>query len=195
MALMGTDAPGATPLSPDDIDGLIPEHITTRGELDEWEQQNILGAEMRLRNRGFREIVDDQSLRKLHRLMFGETWEWAGDFRLRETTIGVDPLDIPVHLRQVCDDMRFQRDREVFSPDELAARFHHRLVWVHPFRNGNGRHARLAADLLLESMGCKRFSWGRRNLAYAGEVRDRYIQSLRAADNGQYELLLDFVRS
>lgn len=195
MALMGTDAPGATPLTPDDIDGLIPDHIETRGELDEWEQANILQAENQLRRRGLGEILDDLALRELHRMMFGDTWDWAGDYRSRETTIGIDPRQIAVRLRRLCEDTRYQRDTRVFPPDELAARFHHELVCIHPFRNGNGRHARLATDILLESVGRERFTWGSQDLIRAGDARTRYISALRAADRGDYGPLFEFVRS
>lgn len=195
MVLEGTDAPGATPLEPDDFEGLIPDHIGTRGELDEYEQANILQAERRLRAYGLGEILDDHNLRRLHGMMFGDTWEWAGQYRPRETTIGCDPCEIPVRLRNLCNNTRYQRDHAVYPPDELAARFHHELVSIHPFRNGNGRHARLATDLLLTSMDRPRFTWGRDNLVYAGEVRERYIAALRMADRGELQPLLEFVRS
>lgn len=195
MVLVGTDAPGATPLEPEDFDGLIPDHIVTRGELDEYEQANILQAERRLQVRGLGEILDDINLRRLHKMMFGDVWTWAGQDRQRETTIGCEPHEISVRLRNLCENTRYQRDKHVFPPDELAARFHHALVSIHPFRNGNGRHARLAADLLLESMGQSRFTWGRANLNHAGEARERYITALRAADGGDMRPLLDFVRS
>lgn len=195
---LGATPPGATPLDVDDLDGLIPVHITTREELNAWEQENILEALGRLRVRPPKEVLDDVFLRKLHRLMFGNTWQWAGEYRKRETNIGIEPSQIAVQARLLCENFRAQRDTGSVSPQDLAIRFHRDLVWIHPFPNGNGRHTRLAADLLLESLVGQTFTWGGSenygDIDNAGKLRDEYLAALRVADNGDYRPLLEFAR-
>lgn len=187
------DPPGATPLTADDIKGLIPTHITTRDELNAWEQQNILQALDRLRRRRPREVLDDGFLRKLHVWMFGETWRWAGEYRSRETNIGIDPRHVPMRVRQLCENFRHQRESHAFDAVELAVRFHRELVWIHPFPNGNGRHTRLAADLLLQSLGGRPLPWGGgANLDTDNETRDAYLAALRQADAGEVRPLIAF---
>ena len=193
MAIEGTDAYGATPLEREDIEELIPDHIETRTELDEWEAQNIIQAMSGLRRP--KEVLSDSFLRYLHRKMFDNTWTWAGEYRLRETNLGVAPFQIPTAVRNLCEDAKVWRDQDVFPPDEIAIRFHHQLVSIHPFRNGNGRHSRLAADLLIESLGGSRFSWGRSNLVQPTETRQQYLSALREADNGEIQPLMEFARS
>lgn len=193
---MGPDltcAPGATPLDADERAALIPRHIATQGELNEWELQNIIeGAQWAAGRRGT-DILSSEFVRDLHRRMLGKTWRWAGSFRTTEKNIGVAPEQIAVELRNLMDDVRYQLEHHTFPIRELAARFHHRLVWIHPFANGNGRFARLMTDLLLERNGEQPFAWGNADLVAAGEVRDRYIAALRAADGRDYGLLLEFV--
>ena len=187
--------PGATPLSPEDLENLIPGHITTQGELDVWEQQNILEGRDRLARRRPRELLEDQAIRTTHRWMFDKTWRWAGQYRTSDKNIGVDWARIPEQVRILCDDARYQRDHGVYPGDEFAARFHHRLVVIHPFPNGNGRHARFVTDLLLEALGSTPFTWGRANLNERGDARNNYLEALRAADTGDYSPLFRFVRS
>lgn len=190
--LIRQNPPGATPLSADDLEGLIPA-LATREELNAWEQENIVRALDRVRRRRPRDILDDTFLRTLHRWMFGETWRWAGAYRRRETNIGVDPTHIPIHVRQLCENFRHQRDSMPVQPLELAVRFHRDLVWIHPFPNGNGRHSRLAADLLLQSLGGKPLSWGgTANLETANDARTEYLAALQEADAGNYEYLVEF---
>lgn len=186
---------GATPLSQDEVDGLVPEHITTQAELNAWEQQNILDGRQRLAVHRPRELLGDETIRMVHRRMFDETWRWAGQYRTSGKNIGVDWARIPEEVRRLCEDVRYQREHQAYSQDELAARFHHRLVSIHPFANGNGRHARLMADLLLESLGANAFTWGRGDLNKEGQTRERYLQALKAADRHDYRSLLGFVRS
>lgn len=188
------DPPGATPLDADELANLIPQHITTQGELNEWEQLNILQGEAWAR-RHRKDTLDEAFVRQLHRQMFGETWRWAGEFRRSDKNIGVDWLKISVELRQLLDDVRYQIDHATYPPDETAVRFHHRLVAIHPFPNGNGRHARLMADLLVERLGQPRFTWGSRNLVDTTDARQRYIAALQAADAREYALLIAFARS
>jgi len=186
--------PDATPLDADERASLMPGHIATQGELNEWEQLNILHGEGWARSQR-REILDEQFLRRLHREMFGETWRWAGRFRTSDKNIGVDWLRIGVEVKNLLDDIRFQVELGTMPPDEIAVRFHHRLVAIHPFPNGNGRHARLMADLLAERLGRPRFTWGGANLIDANATRQRYIAALRAADGRDIAPLLAFARS
>ncbi len=187
-------APGATPLDADELASLIPGHITTQGELNEWEQLNIVQGDTWARKRR-KEILDEGFLRRLHQQMFGETWRWAGSFRKSDKNIGVDWLQIGVELKKLLDDVRFQVANGSLPLDEIAVRFHHRLVAIHPFPNGNGRHARLIADLLIERLDRPRFTWGSASLPDANEPRQRYIAALQAADARDIAPLLAFARS
>jgi Fic-DOC domain mobile mystery protein B len=185
--------PGATPLDADELANLIPGHITTQGELNEWEQLNIAQGE-RWAHRQRKEILDEGFVRQLHRQMFGETWRWAGSFRKSDKNIGVDWLRIGVELKQLLDDVRYQVEHSSFPADELAIRFHHRLVAIHPFPNGNGRHARLMTDLLVMRLGRPRFTWDSASLVDPNEARRRYIAALQAADARDIAPLLTFAR-
>ena len=164
-------AQGATPIDPDEMAGLIPTHITTQGELNEWEQTNILqGLKWALRQKR-RELLDEGFVRDLHQHMLGQTWKWAGQFRKSDKNIGVDWLQVPTQLRNLLEDVKAQIECHAYEADEIALRFHHRLVWIHPFANGNGRHARLMADLLIGRLGQPAFSWGGQSLVNASEKR------------------------
>jgi Fic-DOC domain mobile mystery protein B len=187
--------PGQTPLDPDEISGLKPRHIATQGELDEWEAQNILKASRWIARQKKLEVLNDHFCRELHTKMFDDTWKWAGTLRRSDKNIGCDWTKIAVNLRQLLDNMAYRLEHNVFPPEEIAVRFHHQLVWLHAFPNGNGRHARLMTDCLLRQCGLAPFSWGRDNLVAASEVRQRYIHALRAADINDYSLLSAFVRS
>ncbi|MCB9989744.1 MAG: mobile mystery protein B [Rhodospirillales bacterium] len=184
----------STPLSPEEQEGLIPSYITLRAELNEAEQANILDAEEWAFNRK-RGVLAEKFLNDLHKRMFGRVWKWAGQYRRTGKNIGVDAYKIPMELRNLLDDVRFWLEHGTYEPDEIAARFHHRLVWIHLFPNGNGRHARTATDLLLVAMGRPRFTWGRESLIDAGETRQAYVDALRAADDHNYAPLLAFIRS
>lgn len=184
----------ATPLSEEEKEGLIPSYITLRGELNEAEQANILEAEEWAFKRK-RDVLDERFLDNLHERMYGRVWRWAGGYRRTGKNIGVDAYRIPTELRQLIEDCRFWIENETYPPDEIAARFHHKLVWIHAYPNGNGRHARLATDLLLTALGRERFTWGRVNLVDASETRQAYVAALRAADGHDYGPLFEFVRS
>lgn len=184
----------STPLTSEEREALVPSYITLRAELNEAEQANILEAEEWAFGRK-REVLDERFLKTLHKRMFGRVWRWAGEFRLTERNIGVDPYQVAIDLRNLLDDCRYWIEHGTYESDEIAARFHHRLVSIHPFPNGNGRHARLATDLLLAKRGQPRFSWGRVNLVNSGETRQDYVAALRAADNHDIDPLLAFVRS
>lgn len=184
----------ATPLEAEEIEALIPSYITLRRELNEAEQANILKAEdWAFRRR--RTVLREAFLQDLHRRMFGRVWRWAGRYRTTNKNIGVDAWQIPQALGQVIDQCRYWVDHKTFPADTTAAHFHHKLVQVHLFPNGNGRHARLASDLFLVCLGRERFTWGSVNLVDDGETRHTYITALRAADNHDIEPLLAFVRS
>jgi Fic-DOC domain mobile mystery protein B len=184
----------STPLSAEERDGLIRSDITLRGELNEAEQENILAADAWAFSRK-RNVLGEGFLNALHKRMYGNVWRWAGQHRQTQKNIGVEYYRIPTDLRALLDDCRYWIDHKTYEPDEIAARFHHRLVWIHCYPNGNGRHARLATDLLLRSLNRDRFSWGRAHLVDAGETRAAYVATLRAADNHDYGPLLAFVRS
>ncbi len=172
-------AHGATPLDPDEIAGLIPLHITTQSQLNEWEAANILKAENWLfLHSNHRNFLTIEFTKLLHTKMFGDTWIWAGQFRTTERNIGVSPFKITTDLNNLLEDVRYQIIHKSFPLDEIAYRFHHRLVAVHPFPNGNGRHARLMTDLLLIQAGQARFTWGKQKLEGEGPIRKQYIEAL-----------------
>jgi Fic-DOC domain mobile mystery protein B len=184
----------ATPLTPEERRELIPTHITLRSELNELEQQNIADADRWAFSRQ-RNVLDEAFLRGLHRRMFNRVWRWAGKHRTTERNLGVAPHLIETQLQQAIDDAKYWVEHKSYEPDELAVRLHHRLVSVHPFPNGNGRWARLVADLEAVRLGTARFTWGRVNLQTAGEARRAYIDALKAADNHDPGPLIAFARS
>lgn len=184
----------ATPLSPEEREGLIPMHIALRRELNELEQQNIIEAEIWAFQRR-RNPLDEAFGRNLHRRMFGKVWRWAGDNRTSNKNIGVDCTRIQPRLYELLDNVRYWVTHETYSPDEIAARFHHGLVFIHPFANGNGRWSRLMADLLLARLDQPRLSWGGSALRHPDETRRAYIEALRAADAHDFASLIAFLRS
>jgi Fic-DOC domain mobile mystery protein B len=196
VGLTGAHAPGATPIEPDDVEGLIPGHIRTQAELNEWEEANILQARAWLaRPRVRRAPFDYLFALRLHKQMFGKTWRWAGQIRQREANIGVDPGRIAQLLPQALANAEVQLSKNPADVDRIAAQLHHRLVVIHSFGNGNGRHARQLVDVLLSEQGHRAFTWGSGNLTPEGDVRARYLTALRAADNGDFAPLYTFVRS
>ena len=191
--------PGATPLSPDEREGLIPDYITTHGELNELEQKNIQDDILWARKRQFTNILTASFTFELHKQMFGQVWKWAGKTRRSGKNIGVDWTQISSQLGLLLEDAQYWNSNKTFGTDEIATRFHHRLVQIHPFPNGNGRHARLMTDLLLESTGHEPFSWGAKTdlapLETVGDRRQKYIRALQSADKNHYDSLISFVRS
>ena len=192
--LFDADDDAATPLTPDERAQLIPTYITTRAQLNEAEQIGIAEAD-RWAFRRKRDVLDEDFLLALHKRMLGGVWQWAGTFRNTERNIGIEPYRIGVELRTLIGDVKHWIEHNTFPIDEIAVRFHHRLVAIHPFPNGNGRHSRLAADLLNVSLGGDRFTWGSANLVEPAATRARYIAALKAADDHDITLLLAFARS
>lgn len=183
-----------TPLEPEEREQLIPTYITTRAELNEVEQIGIVDADRWAFSRRF-DVLGEAFLCQLHKRMFKDVWRWAGQFRTTARNIGIDAYRIPMELRQLVEDARFWVDNEAYDPDEVAIRFHHRLVAIHPFPNGNGRHGRLAADRLAKQLARPRFTWGSANLSEPDQLRQEYVAALREADNHNIERLLAFARS
>ena len=195
MIRSGSELRGATALTPDDMVGLRFRHVSTRGELDELEQANIEQGLRWLAINRRKDILDDAFVRTLHKRLFGDVWEWAGTFRLLETNIGVAPYRIAAQLRMLLDDARVSTAAGAYAPLEAAARFHHRMVQIHPFPNGNGRHARIAADVFLERyFAHPPIEWASGfDLQQANVRRTTYLRALRLADRGDFEALLEFV--
>ncbi len=200
MTIAGGDPEGATPLTDEELDGLIPDHVATRAELDVVEFEGIIEALPWARNVARRshptDLLTVSFLMALHRRMFRDVWRWAGMFRRRETNIGADPGLLPGRVKVILDDASYWHDHGTFDRAEIAARLHHRLVAVHPFPNGNGRCTRLLVDCYLAACGAPPLTWGGAADGDAPEVvRAAYLAALRAADGGDYEALLAFVQA
>ncbi len=189
---------GQTPLDEDEKQDLRIPTIATREELDEFEQLNVEEAMQWVMSKNFRAeiIFTEKFIRSLHKRMFGKIWKWAGSFRVTNKNLGVDKWQIPVAVKNLCDDVMYWHKNEIYTPDELSLRFKHRIVSIHCFPNGNGRHSRLMADIIITNVyGRSAFSWGTKTLISSSDYRDAYIQAVRLADNGNYDLLLEFARS
>lgn len=185
----------ATPLEAGEREGLLQSWIATRADLNEAEQAGIDAGAAWAHRRRRRDLLTEDFVRALHRRMFGEVWAWAGTYRRTARNIGIDAWRIGGEVAQLLGDARFWVEHRTYPPDEIAVRLHHRLVAIHPFPNGNGRHARLLADLLVQQLGNAPFSWGGQGLADIGEKRRRYIEALRSADRHDIGPLLAFARS
>jgi Fic-DOC domain mobile mystery protein B len=193
--------PGAssTPLDADELCDLIPS-LSTKQELNEWERQNILSArDWALNPRVMRrqDPLVEPYLRELHKKMFDRTWKWAGKYRKTEKNLGVPFHQIMNGIAALLGDAHYWVEHRTFGADEMAIRFHHRLVWIHPFLNGNGRHARLLADAIAVKHGGEGFTWGAKGWKNVGRAREEYIRCLRTADanNDDIRGLVKFARS
>lgn len=188
---------GATPLDPDEMEGLKFKHISTRADLDEIEQANIVQGLRWLALQRGGNILKSDFVCKVHTQLFGDIWKWAGSYRLTEKNIGIDPVQISVQLRYLLDDARYWAENKTYAPLEAAARFHHRMVQIHPFPNGNGRHARISADMYLEQyFNHLPIEWANGfDLQANNDRRSDYLTALRTADAGNFDLLLKFTRS
>ena len=197
---MGLDfdyAQGQTPLDEDEKEGLLIPSIATRAELDEHEQQNIEQAIQWLFNKSFTEqnVLSAQFIKDLHKKMYGNVWKWAGEFRKTEKNLGIKKTQIAAQLKALIDDAGYWIKYKTFPPDEIAVRFKHRLVSIHCFPNGNGRHSRLMADIIIEKLLNRPvFSWGAAKLIKKGDPRITYINAIKAADAGDIKPLLKFSR-
>ena len=190
---------GQTALDEDEKDGLLIRSITTRGELDEVEQRNIEEAIRwtikRRKKFTINEILSEQFVNELHERMIGSVWKWAGTFRNSNKNIGIDKFQIGIQLRTLLDDCRFWIEHKIYNEDEIAIRFKHRIVSIHCFANGNGRHSRLMGDIIIQKiLGKDVFTWGGYDLVQRSEFRAIYLTALREADNGNSEELLKFAR-
>jgi Fic-DOC domain mobile mystery protein B len=188
---------GQTPLNPEQINGLKIKTLVTQAQLNEFEQANINQALMGLNSkRKIKNILSEDFVVQLHKRMFGMVWKWAGKFRHTETNIGIEWTRIPIELRKLLDDTKFWVENQTYSPDEIALRFKHRLVAIHCFPNGNGRHSRIMADLIaVQLLGSEKFNWGNSSLVASSEQRKNYLKALQLADQGSFSQLLIFARS
>lgn len=189
---------GQTPLDEDEKEGLLIKSITTRGELDEFEQLNIEKAiQWTLGKKWGKEyILSEKFVRELHRKMYGDVWSWAGQFRKTNKNIGVDKIQIGTSLKQLLDDCLYWIENETYQDEEIAIRFKHRIVNIHCFPNGNGRHSRLIADIIISKLFDKPvFTWNRKTLSKKSEARSNYLNAIRTADRGNIGPLLEFSKS
>jgi Fic-DOC domain mobile mystery protein B len=189
---------GQTPLDEEEKHGLLIPSIATRGELDEFEQQNIEQSIQWLLMRPMKPetIFTEKFIRQVHRKMYGQVWRWGGDFRKTNKNLGVVMWRIPTELKTLLDDALFWVNNNSWPPDEIAIRFKHRLVSIHCFPNGNGRHSRLMADIIIEKIFKQPvFSWGASDLVHKSEARTIYIKALKVADNDDIQPLINFARS
>jgi Fic-DOC domain mobile mystery protein B len=189
---------GQTPLNEEEQDGLLIPSISTREELDEFEQLNIEKAIQWTFGKKWKaeQLFTEKFVKDLHKRMYGEVWKWAGAFRESEKNIGIKSYLISSELKMLLDDALFWVQNGTYSPEELAIRFKHRLVSIHCFSNGNGRHSRLMADLIMEKVfNATFFSWGSTNLVKANETRTAYIKAIKMADKHDLNPLIDFAKS
>ncbi len=198
MGLNLTYDDGQTPLDDDEKEGLLIKSISTRGELDEFEQQNIEDAIQWSLTRKFKpaQILSESFIKDLHKKMYGRVWCWASEYRKTNKNIGVDKIEISIALRSLIDDAKYWLEHNVYEPDEFAIRFKHRLVSIHCFPNGNGRHSRMIADIIIEKIYNQPvFSWGGTRISEDTDIRAQYLKAIRNADKGDFDLLLKFARS
>ncbi len=189
---------GQTPLDEEEKEGIKIKSITTQGELDELEQLNIEKAvEWTIHSKLKPEkILTEKFIKDLHKRMYGDVWKWAGEFRRTEKNIGIQSTQIGLQLKNLLDDTKYWIENKTFSAEEIAIRFKHRIVSIHCFPNGNGRHSRLMADIIMESIfGNDIFSWHQSSMVKANETRELYINALREADNGNVTPLIEFAKN
>ncbi|ERM81997.1 hypothetical protein P872_07530 [Rhodonellum psychrophilum GCM71 = DSM 17998] len=189
---------GQTPLDEDEKEALLIPTIASREELDEFEQHNIEEAMQWVLSRPLtaKTILTEKFICNLHQRMYGDVWAWAGKFRKTGKNLGIDKWQIPTALKILCDDTYYWIQNKTFTADETALRFKHRIVSIHCFANGNGRHSRLMADVIIGKVyKMPLFSWGTDDLVHEGKARSNYLQAVRAADKGDFEQLLRFARS
>jgi Fic-DOC domain mobile mystery protein B len=197
MGLNWNEAYGQTPLEEEEKEGLLIPSISTKEELNEFEQQNIEEAIQWTIGRSMKKekILTEKFIKTLHKKMYADVWKWAGEFRKTDKNLGIDKWQIPSALKVLCDDTLFWIAHNSYSPDEIAMRFKHRLVSIHCFPNGNGRHSRLMADLIAEKIFNRPiFSWGSTTENSESE-RSAYLKAVKRADLNDYDSLIEFARS
>jgi len=190
--------PGETPLDDDELDALKIPSISNRQDLDEFEQKNIEDALLWLKKKKptIHEILTEDFVKQLHKRMYGDVWKWAGEFRKSNKNIGVDKHQIGIELKKLLDDCKYWIDNKVYNADEIAIRFKHKIVWIHCFPNGNGRHSRLMADIISEYIFAKKpFTWKGGNLSKDNDEKVAYIKALKKADANVIVDLITFARS
>lgn len=197
MGLILTYQDGQTPLDPEQINGLKIKTISTQQQLNEFEQTNIneslkwLNSKSKISN-----LLSEEFMIQLHKRMLGMVWKWAGNYRDKQTNIGINWIKIPVELRVLIDDAKFWVENDTYKPEEIAIRFKHRLVSIHCFPNGNGRHSRIMADLIvLHVFGLDKFTWGQGSMFESAEQRKGYLLALQLADKDNFTSLINFARS
>jgi len=186
------DIDGSTPIA--DCSGLIPGHITTQAQLNEWEKTNIIAAQKKYLARRRKYAFDSGFFRAVHRDMFDATWEWAGIFKKCNFNLGIDFHQVPVEMKKLSDDVKYWLKNETFGILEQSVRLHHRLVHIHAFQNGNGRHARLIQDIFLFNNEHPLPSWPSGEIIEKTDIRSRYIKALKSADKGGYLPLLKLIK-
>lgn len=189
---------GQTPIDENEKEGLLLKSITIQRELNEHEQLNIEKAvEWTIHNKFNQDtILSKEFIKKVHMKMFSDIWEWAGKFRKSEKNIGVEWINIGIELKYLLDDTKYWIEHKTYSPDEIAIRFKHRIVNIHCFPNGNGRHSRIMADIIIESIfGRGVFTWSHSNMVKPDETRKKYLAAIKEGDKGNIEPLINFARS
>jgi Fic-DOC domain mobile mystery protein B len=189
---------GQTAIDEEEKNGLLIKSITTRAELDEFEQQNIEKAIEWTMTKRFKaeKIISEEFVRELHFKMFKDVWKWAGEFRRTNKNLGCEWIQVNTQLKQLNDDCRYWLENKTYSEEEIAIRYKHRIVSIHCFSNGNGRHSRLMGDVIVNHIfGQKVFSWGGKNLNKKSEGRAAYLKSVKQADNGNIKSLIEFART
>lgn len=198
MGLSLYEYEGQTPLDDDERDGLKIASISTHQELDEFEQLNIEKAiiwSMKLPHKPDL-LLTTRFICQLHKRMFGDIWKWAGTFRTSNKNIGTDKWYINTELQALLGDVQYWVSNKTYVPDEIAIRMKHRLVSIHCFANGNGRHSRLMADIIISRIYNRPiFSWGAKSYSSIQERRTTYLKALRLADIHQYNDLIAFARN
>jgi len=189
---------GETPLEDEEKEGIKIKTISSKSELNEFEQQNIEDALAWITRKNLNQetILSQKFIRQVHHQMFKNVWKWSGKFRKSDKNIGTHHKEISVSLKILCDDTSYWIENKTFEPDEIAIRFKHKLVSIHCFPNGNGRHSRLMADIIIEKVfGEKVFTWGMHSNISSIQLRETYIKSIRAADQNNFAPLLKFCRT
>jgi len=198
MELSDFEENGETPLEEEDKEGLKLNFISSKSELNEFEQQNIEDAMVWIEGKRLNQnnILSSKFICQLHDKMFCKVWKWSGKFRTSDKNIGIHHKEIPIALKILCDDTSYWIEHKIFEPDEIAIRFKHRLVSIHCFQNGNGRHSRLMADIIIEKIfKLNIFTWGMHSKLESIKIREKYIKAVRAADENNFTLLVIFSRT